>query len=122
MALPTDPQQPGINAMTRPVGSINSKNGETVTLFREGEPVTEQEIISLFEEMRCQSFATLMKIWFGASKLSPCPICRADGSYLEAEVPQKGRCYGPCGHVSIDKLFAAVLIYKTKTTKNGRKK
>lgn len=121
MALPTDPQQPGINAMTRPVGSVNSKNGEIVTLFREGEPVTEPEIVSMFDEMRRQPFLTLMKIWFGTDKLSPCPICREEGSYLESEEAKKGRCYGPCGQVTIGKLYTAVLVGKTKTTKKKGK-
>lgn len=118
MTLPSDRQAPGINAMTRPVSSVNSKNGEIVTLLREGEPVTEQEVISLFEEMRRQPFGTLMRIWFGAEKVSLCPVCQEDGTYLEADGAGKGRCYGPCGSVTIDELFNAVLtIPKMKSTK-----
>jgi len=73
-ALPIDVKQPGINALTRPVGSINSKNGKIVKLLRPGEPVSQQEIMSLYEDMSRRPFPTIMQIWFGSDKIEPCPV------------------------------------------------
>lgn len=118
MVLPSDPKQPGINALTRPVGSVNSKNDEEVTCLRKGKPITEQEVLSLFEEMRRRPFPTLMQIWFGDEKVSPCPLCYGKNAYLEGDGPKSGRCYGPCQKVTINDLFQGVL----KTAKKGKRK
>ena len=115
MVLPIDPQQPGINAMTRPVGSINGKNSKTVTCLRQGSAVTENEIFSLYVSMKDRPFATLMQIWFGAEKVVPCPLCCGEGTYLEVVGPRTGRCYGDCGKVKINDLFQKALkITKSK--------
>lgn len=100
--------------MTRPVGSVNSKNGKKVICLRQGTPVTEGEIMSLFDDMRYRPSSTLMKIWFGGEKVSPCPLCRSEGSYLEVVSPETATCYGPCGKVGINGLFQAVLTTATK--------
>src|SRR5262249_53076581 len=43
-SLPTDPQCPGITALTRPVGSGNIKNGATLELLPAGTPGTPQAV------------------------------------------------------------------------------
>lgn len=122
MILPTDPQQPGINALTRPVGSVNSKNNEIVTCLRPGELVSEQEILALYNEMRHDPLPTLLKVWFGSEKVTPCPICQGENSYLEAASPKKGRCYGNCYKApTIQSLFCAVMQDSTTNTKGDRR-
>jgi hypothetical protein len=44
--LPIDPNQPGITAMTRPIGSINGKNQKAVERLKSGDGVTEEELFS----------------------------------------------------------------------------
>ena len=44
-SLPTDPDAPGINALTRPIGSINSKSGATVTQLTPGQPVEAETVV-----------------------------------------------------------------------------
>jgi len=107
-ALPIDPDQPGITAVTRPIGSINGKNGALVELVAAGEPVTEQEVMSLYEEMIRSPFATVCKILTGDTKVSPCPICRQPDSTLSA-LNWVGKCYGSCGKVTLAQLYDAVL-------------
>ena len=39
-AIPSDPDAPAITAVTRPIGSLNSKNGARVELLKPGAGVT----------------------------------------------------------------------------------
>ena len=108
-SLPIDPDQPDITAVTRANGSINSKNGAKVTMLAEGEPVTEAEVLGLYDEMITEPFRTVMEILTGSEKLSPCPICGREGTELAA-LRRVGRCYGSCGNVKIDRLYDLVLV------------
>ena len=117
-ALPSDPEAPSLLAMTRPVGSINSKNGRRVELLRASEPVTELEVLQLAEDLTCRGFATFTQILFGASNVSPCPICRKSDSTLYGVAPKyrtsdpritsRGSCYY-CGKVPLVSLVDLVL-------------
>jgi hypothetical protein len=106
--LPTDPDCPGITALTRPLGSINSKNGATVRRLRKGVPVPADEVLALFEVARTSPFRTLAKILFGSDRVTPCPVCRGDDSRLDA-LDGQGRCYGHCGKVQLGRLFDVFL-------------
>ena len=107
-ALPVDPDQPGITAVTRPSGSINSKNGATVSILKSGAPVSHEDVLALYDEMRHAPFKTVMRILGGSDRLTPCPICGKDGSRLSA-MDRVGQCYGSCGTVRLEQLYDAVL-------------
>jgi len=117
-SLPSDPAAPSLLAMTRPVGSTNSKNGRQVELLRAGEPVTEPEVLQLAEDLTCRGFATFTQILFGSSNVSPCPICRKSDSTLygiapnyrttDPQIARRGSCYH-CGKVMLVSLIDLVL-------------
>lgn len=81
-ALPIDPDQPGMTAPTRVPGSQNSKNSAVVELFRPGESVTEQDLLSLYSDMCDRPFATVCRILTGSTNLTPCPVCGNPSSCL----------------------------------------
>lgn len=106
--LPTDPDCPGITALTRPIGSVNSKNGGAVKTMHEGEPVTAEEVMDLFNQARSSPFRTVAKILFGDDHIKPCPVCGGDGTKLDA-LDFVGQCYGSCGKVRVGQLFDVFL-------------
>lgn len=112
--LPIDPDQPGILMMTRPIDSVNSKNGKTVAQLQASEPVTEEEIESLASEMMTSPFKTVMRILFGAQQESPCPICGQDETHLNAGQGFQGHCYNECGKVSLGGLYGSILLPREK--------
>ena len=109
VSLPSNPKQPGINALTWPVGSINSKNGLEVKQLKEGGFVTREEVMELASWIIAEPFAMTLKIWFGGEQVSPCPVCRHEGSYLEPSRSWYGRCYGECSLVRYDNMVQAIL-------------
>ncbi len=114
-ALPIDPDQPGLTVLTRPVGSINGKTGLPVATLRAGTPVMVSEILKLHGQMVRTPFRTVMGILFGSARLSPCPLCRAEGSSL-AGLDFEGRCYGSCGKVKLHRLYDAFLARRALPT------
>jgi hypothetical protein len=102
--LPTDPDCPGITALTRPVGSVNVKNGETVRLFRKGEGVNPAEVLELAQEAAARPFATVMSLLYPEKRVSPCPVCEGDGTRLDV-LDHAGKCYGSCGTVRLAQIF-----------------
>lgn len=107
--LPVDPAAPGINAMTRPVGSINGKNGRTVSVLTPGEPVTAAEVEALFDRILRAPFSSIASILLGDnSQISPCPVCRVKDSTLRVTA-KVGHCYGPCGKVTLGRLYDCFL-------------
>ncbi len=107
-ALPIDPDQPGITATTRALGSINSKNGAKVSRLAKGKPVTKEEVMSLFGAMCSAPFKTVFNILTGGDSISPCPVCGGEGTKLSA-MDYAGRCYGSCGMVKLETLYDLVL-------------
>lgn len=103
-ALPSDPDAPGITALTRPVGSINGKNGMPVTMLTKGEPVTPEEAMSLFNEIRVAPVKTIMRILLGEERISLCPICEKPGTSLDA-MDRSAKCYGSCGKVTLSQIY-----------------
>lgn len=106
--LPSDPNAPGLTALTRPVGSVNSKTGRAVKLLRPGTPVTPDAVLEFVDKLRRRPFATVAGILHGADRITPCPVCRADGSTLAA-LDRVGRCYARCGTVKLAQLFGTFM-------------
>ena len=106
--LPTDPDCPGITALTRPVGSINGKSATKVHRLYQGEPVSADEVLGLFEQACSRPFLTVANLLFGAERVTPCPVCEEDGTRLDA-LDRAGKCYGGCGTVCLGQLFDVYL-------------
>jgi hypothetical protein len=106
--LPTDPDVSGITAMTRPVGSINSKNGKMVTLITPGAPVTKDEMLELFRTVKAAPVKTVASILLGSEKVTPCPICKKEGTSLAA-MDRFAKCYGSCGSVKLSQIYDVFL-------------
>lgn len=113
-ALPIDPNQPGITATTRDLGSINSKNEGKVVGLHRGKPVSLEEIDDLYDRMVSSPFKTVMKILSGADETMPCPICGREGTRLKS-LDFVGKSYGCCGKVTVDRLYEAVLAPRPKS-------
>jgi hypothetical protein len=105
-SLPSDPNAPGITALTRPIGSVNGKNGATVECLRAGRPVQPTDVEAFAQRLVAAPFREVAQIFFGAERVSPCPICERDGSGLNA-MDSLGKCYR-CGNVGIERVFNVV--------------
>ncbi len=90
--LPADPHAPGMTALTRPVGSTNSKTGRPVSVLKPGRPVAPAEIVKFYDEVRAKPFAVVAGMLFGG-KTAPCPCCRKPGTRLGVS-SRTGSCYG----------------------------
>jgi hypothetical protein len=117
-ALPVDPDQPGITALTRPVGSINSKTGRPVTLLEPGRLVPVDDVLRLYGQMDRAPFRTVTGIVFGTDRITPCPVCGAAGSSLTA-LDYAGRCYGSCGTVKLERLYDVFLAPRAPNGKGA---
>jgi hypothetical protein len=105
-SLPTDPHAPGITALTRPIGSINSKNNAVVELLQPGRSIAPRDIVAFVEELAEAPFRTVALPLFGSDRVEPCPSCRAPGSSLGV-LGRLGRCYH-CGDVRLERLLDLV--------------
>jgi hypothetical protein len=105
-ALPGDPNAPGITALTRPVGSVNSKNGAVVAVLRPGQPVDPARVEAFVRELAAAPFRRVAAVLLGGDRAEPCPVCRKPGSSL-AVLDRGGKCYA-CGPVSLEHLFEVV--------------
>ena len=108
-SLPVDPNAPGITALTRPIGSINSKNGAVVEVAEPGEPIDAACVIAFVEGLARAPFKTVAMILLGSEHLQPCPICRRDGTHLDI-LDRAGKCHGHCGNVNLARVLDT--IYK----------
>jgi hypothetical protein len=127
-SLPTDPEAPSLLAMTRPIGSVNSKTGRPVKLIKAGEAVTEAELLNFADDLARRGFATITQILFGSVSVSPCPFCLEEGSTLQAvssryrttdpSISNRGSCYH-CGKLSLGFVMDAVLKGRDKPEKAG---
>ena len=106
--LPIDPDMPGITAVTRQIGSINSRNGAIVKILRAGEPVDPQVVEKYIATLAASPFCEIALPLLGQQRVSPCPVCRAAGSRLDV-LDHLGMCYGNCGKVKLPELFDVVL-------------
>jgi hypothetical protein len=111
--LPIDPDQPGLTAVTRPLGSINGKTGRKVTCLKPAEPVPVDAVLRLYERVAREPFGTVAEILLGSRRVTPCPICKAAGTSLSA-LQRVGKCYGACGSVKLEGLYNAFLAPRPK--------
>lgn len=114
VALPTDPNAPGMTATTRAFGSTNTKSGKKVTRLKKGGAVSPATAIELQEQMCASPFKTLFNTLTGSDRMSPCPICGGEGTTLFA-LEYVGKCYG-CGKVKFERLCSE-LFQPHKSTK-----
>lgn len=100
--LPSDPNAPGITMVTRPIGSINSKNGRPVTQLADGHPVAVDSILALADRMRREPVKTIFRIWLGTERIKPCPICGKEKGLIAR--CRDAKCY-TCGLIALPQLF-----------------
>jgi hypothetical protein len=115
--LPGDPGAPSITALTRAVGSVNSKNGATVEILRSGEPVSPRAVEEFLVRVAVAPFKEIAQVLLGGLRVEPCPVCRAVGSRLDV-LDHVGTCYGGCGKVTLDRLLD--LVYASLTAGEAR--
>lgn len=106
--LPVDPDAPGITALTRPLGSVNSKNGAVVDILKPGEPVTPEAVEQYVARLSAAPFKEIALPLLGAERISPCPFCLEAGTRLDL-LNQVGKCYGGCSRVSMEQVFDRIL-------------
>lgn len=116
--LPSDPRQPGITGLTRPLGSVNSRTGREVRVLKSGEPIDVAEIEQFFNELSKAPFRSVTRILFGRDRLDPCPLCQQPGSQMSA-LDRVGKCYTTCGEITLAKIYDMFL--KTPDRKSGVK-
>jgi hypothetical protein len=110
--LPADPRAPGITALTRALGSINSKNGRAVELLKKGAPVSPDEVLRFAKDVGAAPFRTIAEILLGAERVECCPLCQQQSLTV---YEREGRCY-QCGKVRMDALLDAVFVVKAERT------
>jgi hypothetical protein len=105
--LPGDWRAPGITALTRPVGSINSKNGAAVAILRPGQPVPAADVEQFVGLVAKATFRQVATVLLGSENVQPCPVCRGADSGL-AVLDDVGKCYAKCGKVTLDQIYDCV--------------
>jgi hypothetical protein len=104
--FPSDPAQPSIEAKTRPLGSVNGKNGVQVTQLREGAPVTEGELLDLVDTVLDAKLPFISNILFGQAH-NTCPLCQQPS--LTRCSATSADCY-TCGKLSCQRLMDSIMI------------
>lgn len=106
--LPSDPDAPGITALTRALGSINGKNGATVEVIKVGQPVSPLEVETYLQQLVKKPFQMVTEVLFGSQRVVPCPVCEGPRTRLDA-LDHMGRCYGGCSKVSLEQLYDVLM-------------
>ena len=109
-SLPSDLNAPGITALTRPVGSLNSKNRARVEALRPGSPIDPRRIVEFVLQMKEAPFRVVAGILLGGELVAPCPICSGEHSRLSV-MDRVGQCYS-CGKVSLARLYDTIFLKK----------
>ena len=107
--LPIDTDMPGITAVTRSVGSVNSKNDAVVTTLHAGEPVSPEMIEQFMMRLAKGAFREVVLPLLEELRISPCPICRGENTRLDL-LDWVGICYGSCGKITLEHLFEAIYM------------
>jgi hypothetical protein len=105
--LPTDPNAPGITALTRAVGGVNTKSGRAVEVLRAGKPVAAGAVEEFVARLAKAPFKEVASVLLGDTRVSPCPVCRGEGARLDV-LDHVGVCYAGCGRVKLEQLFDSV--------------
>jgi hypothetical protein len=106
--LPSDPAAPNLNALTRPIGSVNSKTGRKVEQLREGRPLAATVFEDFIRAVDAKPFREIARLLIGGDHVSPCPACRKDGSRMTIS-DHIGHCYS-CGKITVAVLFDSILL------------
>jgi hypothetical protein len=107
--VPCDPNMPGLTALTRPLGSANSKCGRTVERLASGRLVAIEAVKAYCDEVVKAPFRAVAALLLGSSeRVSPCPKCLGDRSRMTV-LARNGRCYR-CGVVTVADLFDQVML------------
>jgi hypothetical protein len=114
--LPSDPFQPRLTALTRKVGSLNSRSKTRVEIIKAGTPVPYSAVRELARKIVAAPFKTIAGVLLGDEPISPCPICQADDSSLTLH-GDVGHCYG-CGCVTLAQVWDRLYLPK-KAGKEG---
>jgi hypothetical protein len=117
-SLPSDPNAPGITALTRPVGSVNGKNGETVECLQPGQPLPPSAVEEFAKTVLAAPFREVAQILYGSARVSPCPFCMKSDSALTA-LDRVGSCY-KCGKVRAERIFDRVYRAEGDEADGGR--
>src|SRR5690606_39010405 len=88
--------------VTRPIGSINAKNGRTVSQLTDGHPIAVDSILALADRMRRKPVKTIFQIWFGTDRIQPCPMCKKSRGLIAQS--RNAKCY-TCGTIELPQLF-----------------
>jgi hypothetical protein len=104
--LPADPNAPGLTALTRPLGSVNSKNGAVVELLRPGGSVTPKVVLEFLDRVARAPFKEVASVLLGGERLKPCPRCWAEGSRLDV-LDHVGICYR-CDKMRLGQLLDCI--------------
>jgi hypothetical protein len=111
--LPADVNAPGITALTRPVGSVNSKNGRTVEVIRPGTTVSAEQVTAFLTRVARAPFKEVISVLLGGLRVTPCPVCRGEGTRLDV-LNYVGMCYGHCGKLKLAQVFDSIYVPFTK--------
>jgi hypothetical protein len=106
--LPVDPDMPGITAVTRPLGSVNSKNRATVEQLKPGEPVDPLTVEEYLNKVVQSPFKEVALPLLGQLRVSPCPVCQGPGTRLDV-LDYRGKCYNGCSKVTLEQLYDCIL-------------
>lgn len=104
--LPSDPNCPGITALTRPINSVNSKNNRTVEQLHAGARVRAEEVIAMVGEMDRAKFRAVAKVILGDDRNIMCPKCRGKKLHINNHA---GKCYD-CGDIELSHVYDSVLV------------
>lgn len=106
--LPCDPRGPGLIAMSRPVGAMNTKHEphKEVRQLKAGQPISRGDIEDLAKRLADAPSRLWMALFHGGERAQPCPLCGDEGTSLGVAGAWMVRCYG-CGRVD-----AAALVYR----------
>jgi hypothetical protein len=107
-SVPSDPAVQPLIALTRPTGSINSKTGREVKVLEEGRPIEASLVEGWVEQVQAAPFKSIGSVLFGNQRVSPCPYCRGEDSFLDLG-ETAGFCYGSCRQVPLARLFEPFL-------------
>lgn len=101
--LPSDPHQPRLTAITRKVGSVNSKSGTKVEVLKRGMPVPYEAVRQLAAQVASAPFRAIVHALLGEDQITPCPICGSADSRVGVR-DHVGICY-ECGKITLEHIF-----------------
>jgi hypothetical protein len=118
--LPVDPDMPGMTALTRPVGAINTKNGAVVEVLNAGTAIEPAAVQAFMSRLVQAPFREVACILLGEERVQPCPVCLGAGTRLDV-LDRVGLCYGGCSKVTGDRLFERILMPRPSPSEKTKK-